>query len=183
MSEPEPTIHGRQQGANLHQQRLHLDNQEGAPHRVPGEEVDDTALAVDRERRFRDDLPAEPLKHLDNRPLQDRMDSVEQPDRVVAWRPQTNVEPRSTRLRDGSGSPDRHTGQPTGLDVDDGRSWDAGAVGDVDLPKAAPTTEEPHDRADLSIVHGDRVVRADQRALTGGSTRGCTIERDACKSE
>lgn len=139
---------------------------------VPGEDVDDAPFPEDRERRLRNDGPAESLEQLDNGQLGARVPPVEQPQPVVAGRPDSVLEPGAVRFGDGTQLPDGDSVEATCLDPHHDTARHTRLAGDVALPEPLLNPERAQEGPGLTIVHAMRIAGGDCAPIHGNRENG-----------
>ena len=135
--------------------RLQLDDQERSPARMPGDDVDDAPLAVDRERDFRRELPGRQRvpEPGGDRVMERRVAGVEQRSRSPARHRGEEVDSNIERGRDGSHGAKRQGVEVTSFEARDRGIGNAGPRRQVPLTPAATVADRPDRRAETSIVH------------------------------
>jgi hypothetical protein len=161
--QPHLPVQRAEQLANVDDLGLHLDDQQRASRWMPGEDVDEPALAPQAERNL---WAGHPLGR-DER-FDDSIDDLGvatggDPFDVASPRPHTEVKSGLEHSRDPSNDRDSQLLQLAALDPRNGGVADTGEDGDVDLAKAAANPERAEERSDPLIIHGGRYSR---RALT-----------------
>ncbi len=127
-------IDGPHQLVDVDELRLQLDDEQDPARRMPGEDVDDPALAIDREGHLGFCDPAlERREHASHRFVHRSVAGVEHPAEVAALPANDSVEPGVERIRHPSDLTQRDGGQVAALDPPDDPTRDPRASGEIVL--------------------------------------------------
>jgi hypothetical protein len=105
------------QALDVDDRRLQLDHQEGTRSAVEAEDVDDTPLTVDRERRFGNDEPFGPSEVARNDLVEGRVTSIQHPIQIAAAPPRVPSQPDLEHPRDPLNRSDRQEPHVATLDA------------------------------------------------------------------
>jgi hypothetical protein len=157
--EPSPPIRCRHHVADVDDLCLQLDDQQCSKLGVPGEEVDDTSLAVDREGDFRPDDPAgHPVELRDHRVMHRCMRRVHEPIEVSGSPTgndiDSNIE-RSTRIPQ---RVERERSDVPAFQPGDRRARHASCERQVRLAPAASKADGSYRRSEPDVVHRTRMA-------------------------
>jgi hypothetical protein len=114
--------------------------------RVPGEDVDHAAFAVDRERDLRFDRPRRQVatEHPGDLLVQSGVPGIEEPVEIARAPPRDQVDPDVEGGRDSSHNLEGEGVDVPSLDARDRRRGDAGRLSEVGLPATAAYSNGPH---------------------------------------
>ena len=129
--------------------RLELDHEQGAMTGMPGQDVDDATLAVDRERRLRSERPSRQVipEHPGNQFMQLRMPGIEQSVQVAGTPSGDQIHPDIERSRHLADRLERQLVHVAALDPRHRRPRHIRRGREVDLPPTLPEPDGPHDRS------------------------------------
>ena len=169
-SQPPFATEGPKQFVHVREVRLEFDDKQGPPTRMPGEDVDDTALAVDRERDFgcKDPCGQFVPERSSNRLVQRRVPAVEESVEIASSPARHQIHPDVQGSRDRPNAVDRLRPDLPPLDPGDRRLGDAGLVRQILLAPTASLTDEPDDGPEPEVVH--------HRSLTSETYAGLTSD-------
>ena len=152
--EPCLSIERAKELADVHDRGLQLDDQEGPRRGMPRQEVDDTALAADRERDLRTDGPATDLREApDDRLGEGRVMRMDEPIEIAATPPRRQVDADLEGRGHGADGVHGQQVEAPALQTRDRRVGDAGPIRDVALPQPATKPDRPEPRTELDVVH------------------------------
>jgi hypothetical protein len=147
-----------QQSADVHDLGLQLHDEQGRRSSVPGHDVDDAALAEDRERHLgHRDPPVEAAKPARHRLVHRGVPGVDDSLEVAAVPADRDVEARSEDARQPLQVSDSYALELAVLDSGDGSRGAAEAGRDVDLPQSLPDPEFSEVEADANGIHAEIV--------------------------
>jgi hypothetical protein len=136
--------------------------------RVPGEDVDHAAFAVDRERDLGFDGPRRQVvaEHPGDLLVQRGVPGIEEPVEIARAPPRDQVDPDVEGGRDSSHNLEGEGVDVPSLDARDRRRGDAGRLSEVGLPPTAAYSNGPHGGAEALIVHTCSVPMGTYAGLT-----------------
>ena len=152
--QPELLVVLAQRGLDRDQLRLHLNHEQRLRTHMPSEEIDGAALAEDRVRHLRADLPAPPGEVAGNRPDQRGVSLVEQPVQEAALPPHIEPGRCPERSEDRTHGSKRRAVEPTPLDERHEPLAHARPLGEVQLAQALLLSKESDGPTDRRVVHG-----------------------------
>ena len=149
--------------------RLQLDDQQRATGGVPGDDVDDASLAVDREGHLRCQLPfregvSEPGR---DGVVERRVPGVEQSIEISCPPASEQVDPHIQRRGHAAQGDQRKRVEMASFDARDGRVRDAGTLRQVPLSPAALVPDDPDRRTKPAVVHARSLAIEAHLTLTG----------------
>ena len=138
---------------------LQLDDEDRPSRRVPGEDVDDPALSVDRERHLRREDPGRQLvpEPFRDRLVKRRVSRVDQPVEVAGTPPGLKFDPDLECGADRAHGIDRQWSDVATLDSRDGRLRDASDGSQVALAPSPALPNHPDHGPEPLIIHRERV--------------------------
>lgn len=147
-------VHGGHQSLRVDQLRLQLDDEQAARGWMPGEDIDDATLAIDREADLSAPLPGrsaseqahERLVQIGVRRTCDALD-------VCALPAQPEVEAGAEGGGDGSRLEDRYARHSAALEPAHGLTPKSGAAGDIGLAKTLADAQDTQGVAQANVVH------------------------------
>jgi hypothetical protein len=173
--EPPPTVHRREQVTDVDELGLELDEQDRPARRVPGDEVDDTALAEVAEGHLRTDLPTRGLEPPGYLLGHSRMTRREEVEKLPASPPEDDVDPKLERAPDPPKRAERHVSRPA-FDQRDRRRRDPGPLRHVRLSPPQAMAKAADSPPDLELIHRpDRDRGRSSAAHRRRTLRSCLI--------
>ena len=167
-------IERRKELADVDDLGLELDHEKGAGASVPREQVDGSALPIDRERDLRPDEPAaDPIQAGDASLREARVTGIDEAVEVAATPPDHVLHPDLEGAGDSMNDIAAHLAHEAALYARHRLIGHTGEAGDIGLAQAAPDPDCPNDRSQPLIIHGRQ--SRDRR-----STRRCRTEHLFC---
>jgi len=121
---------------------------------MPGEHVDEAALAVFIEGHLWPREPAEADEPCDEILDKDRVPAVDEAIEVASPRPGTMIERHLERPSDRGEGPERDRTEMPSLDPRHGRLGYSGKARHVDLAKVLPNSDRSKDGSEAKHIHG-----------------------------
>ena len=151
---------------------LEFDDEQDPPTGMPGEDVYDAALSVDRERHFWFGDPSiQRLEPSGHRFMHGGVTDTDQPAKISSLPADDGIEAGVERRRDPTDLPQRDGRRGAALDPPDDASRYACSGGHVILTQALPNTDRPECDAGLMIIHPPSVVRRTHPRRIGASDK------------
>ena len=161
-----PSVHHGHQLLWVDDARLELDDEQAACRGMPGQDVDDTPLAVDGEGHLRQPGPSGRTSKLPSKRLMQRgVSGIHDPVEVATRPAEPDVDADAQR---GCHATERLQWQsigPASLEPPDDLPPDAGAFGDIDLPLALPGADRAQRLSHPDVVHDRTVTSVPSRRL------------------
>lgn len=153
-AEPDPPVHGRDQVLWINEDRLELDDQEAARLGVPGEDVDDPALAIDREADLRSPDPALDRSEVAHEGfVQVSMCFVRDSIDVAALPAQSDVSPDAECCGYAAEDVEGDATEASALEAADHLSRGTRTARDVCLSQALADSDDAKRVADADVIH------------------------------
>src|SRR6185295_16305947 len=145
---------------------LQLDLEQGAGPRMPGDDIDDAALAEPAVRDLRSDHPVrEPAEPLDHRLGQGRVARVDDSVDVATARPGQQLDANLQRAGNRPNGPQWHVDDVAPLEAGYGRGGNPGGRGEIQLTPATPNSHCTDEPAQAAVIHAATMGRRPYPAI------------------
>lgn len=172
--------HHRREPLRVNQLRLEFDDEQRLTLRMPGEDVDDPALAIDREADFRSPRPAIGRREETNEGfVQIGVCRIQDPIHVGALPADPDIDSRAERRSHIAQHGQLRPGHSTTLDAAYQLATDAGAASHIGLAQVLTDADSADGVADANVVHAGMVANGASLALLGAlGTPAIMVGRD-----